>query len=370
MSEEILQPGTAGEMAEALRAAAAAGTPVKLGGAFTKDHWGGPLPRAARKISTSALNRVLQYEPKDLTISVEAGMPFRALQSLLAANGQMLPLDPAGDEQMTVGGALAVNSSGPLRRQFGTARDHVIGMSFATVEGKVVKTGGMVVKNVAGLDMQKLMIGSYGTLAAMTSVNFKVMPRPAGYRTLVFPGGAAAEVFEERNRLLAGVVQPVALDALNAAAAAACGLETKPALIARFSGNEAVLQRCAREMPQARPAGEDLWNRIAALRNEAGRAVARLSSRLSEMAKLMDSLPGLVVARAGSGVTYAIADPGQLSAALEGRAGAVIESAPAEAKGRLNLWPAPGDGFPVMQRLKLLFDPQATLNPGRLHGRL
>src|SRR5215471_17153475 len=108
---------------------------------------GGPLLPADVTVSTAGLSRVLQYEPNDLTISVEAGMRFAALQELLSKNRQMLALDPPFRPQASVGGVIASNSTGPMRRTFGTGRDLVIGMKFATLEGKIVSTGGMVVKN-------------------------------------------------------------------------------------------------------------------------------------------------------------------------------------------------------------------------------
>ena len=89
---------------------------------------------------------MLQYEPNDLTLSVEAGVPFAEVQRLLAAHGQMIAIDPPYSSEATIGGVVAANSSGPLRRAFGTARDLVIGMNFATLDGSLVKTGGMVVK--------------------------------------------------------------------------------------------------------------------------------------------------------------------------------------------------------------------------------
>src|SRR5580658_4370603 len=138
----------------------------------------GPIAPANVRITTAGLKRLLQYEPRDLTVSVEAGMPFAELNSLLARNGQMIPLDGPYSDSATVGGMVAANISGARRRHYGTARDLVIGMKFATIEGKLVQSGGMVVKNVAGLDMGKLMIGSFGTLAAIASVNFKLLPRP------------------------------------------------------------------------------------------------------------------------------------------------------------------------------------------------
>src|SRR5256886_13255208 len=99
----------------------------------------------------------------------------------------MVPLDPPFSQGATVGGVIASNTSGPRRRLYGTARDLVIGMTFATLEGKLVQSGGMVVKNVAGLDMGKLMIGSFGTLAAIAVVNFKLLPMPAANATFVIP---------------------------------------------------------------------------------------------------------------------------------------------------------------------------------------
>ena len=177
----MITPRTPQELADSLRELSSARRTILMGGAFTKNRLGGPVTSADETVSTANMRRLLQYEPKDLTISVEAGMPWTELDSTLAANGQMIPLDPItgpGWETATVGGVIGANCSGPRRRLHGTARDMVIGMTFATLEGKLVQSGGMVVKNVAGLDMAKLLIGSYGTLAAVAVVNFKLFPVP------------------------------------------------------------------------------------------------------------------------------------------------------------------------------------------------
>jgi len=174
----LLTPGSPAELAEALATAANAKQRITLGGQFTKRLMAGPTAPADVTISTSGLTRILKYEPRDLTLSVEAGTPFAEVSRVLAANNQMIPLDPPWAETATVGGVIATNGSGPRRRLYGTARDMVIGLQFATLEGKLVQSGGMVVKNVAGLDMGKLMIGSFGTLAAIAVVNFKVAPKP------------------------------------------------------------------------------------------------------------------------------------------------------------------------------------------------
>jgi len=186
------------------------------------------------------MKRLLQYEPRDLTVSVEAGMSFAELERTLGAHGQMLPLDPPWTNESTVGGVVASNLSGPRRRLHGTARDMVIGMTFATLEGKLVTSGGMVVKNVAGLDMAKLMIGSFGTLAAIAVVNFKVFPVPAASRTFVMEFATSAEAFTERDRILRGVLQPAAIDLVN--------WPSGFRLLVRAMGNDAVLQRYVREL--------------------------------------------------------------------------------------------------------------------------
>src|SRR5271170_3445577 len=205
-------PSTVEELAAQLADASAKGQSVFLYGNSTKDRMGGPLFAADVAISTVRLNRVLQYEPRDLTISVEAGISYRELSRVLAERGQMLPLDPPFAEGATVGGMVAANVSGPRRRLYGTARDLVIGMTFATLEGKLIKSGGMVVKNVAGLDMGKLMIGSFGTLAAIAVVNFRVHPMPVGTRTFVGEFEKAGEAIARRDEVLKSQLQPSAID--------------------------------------------------------------------------------------------------------------------------------------------------------------
>src|SRR5436305_1028435 len=174
----LIAPSSQEELADQLRDLNNKSQRIAVVGNNTKNLMGGALGSSNTTLSTSRLKRVLQYERDDLTISLEAGFPFAEAQALLAKNGQTIGLDPPFSSQATIGGILASNSSGPLRRAYGTARDLVIGMTFATVEGKLAKTGGMVVKNVAGLDMGKLMIGSFGTLGVITSANFRVHSLP------------------------------------------------------------------------------------------------------------------------------------------------------------------------------------------------
>ena len=180
---ETIQPETPEQLAAALHAAASKRQTIRLGGNFSKDRLGGACAASSVTVSR-ALGRLLKYDPRDLTVSVEAGMPFAELERTLAGHRQMLPLDP-GWADSTVGGVVAANLSGPRRRLYGTARDMIIGMTFATLEGKLISSGGMVVKNVAGLDMAKLMIGSFGTLAGDRAGELQSVSDSAARRTWV-----------------------------------------------------------------------------------------------------------------------------------------------------------------------------------------
>lgn len=340
---------------------------------------GGPIASGATVISTAGLTRILEYEPRDLTISVEAGVTFAELSRALAVNRQMIPLDPPFSERATIGGMLATNTSGPRRRLYGTARDMVIGMKFATLAGKLVQSGGMVVKNVAGLDTAKLMIGSFGTLAAIAVANFKVVPMPPASRTLVESFGSLAEAIRARDGILKTVLQPAAIDLLNPAAAARLGHEGY-LLAVRAGGNAAVIERYSRELPLARAVEgtkeEALWQGIQDftprfLAEHAEGAVARVSCLLSEMGAVLASAETPMVARAGSGVVYAhFAGWEGAGGWIKGAKRAVVEYAPEAGKRQLELWPNPGDDLGIMERLKEMFDPGRLLNRGRLYGRI
>lgn len=355
----VVAPSSPDEFANALAAAAADGHTIQLQGNGTKDGMGGPLPSNGVVIRTTQLNRLLQYEPKDLTISVEAGMPFAELTRILAEQGQMLPLDPPFASTATIGGVLAANCSGPRRRLYGSARDMVIGMTFATVEGKLVRTGGNVVKNVAGLDMGKLLIGSFGTLAAIVSVNFKLFPQPAATRSFTKHFKSVAHAIAERDRVLRSQLQPAAIDLLK--------LEDRTELYIQAGGSEAVLDRYSRELAGfSTLAGNEIWHRLREFTpSMLPAAVVRRSCKLSEVGAVLESFPAPALARAGSGVCYGyFADPEQ--AAGQG----VIEFAPSPLRERGPLWPAPGTDFAIMEKVKALFDPRRLLNPDRLYGRI
>jgi glycolate oxidase FAD binding subunit len=377
-------PATPEELRRLLAAAAAAKEPIELFGANTKRLMGGPLTKEGVRISTLRMQRIVQYEPRDLTISVEAGMPFAELTRELARNGQMIPLEGPYSDDGTVGGVVAANVSGPRRRLYGTARDMVIGMTFATLDGKLVQTGGMVVKNVAGLDMGKLMIGSFGTLAAIATVNFKLLPRPHLSRTVLFTFDDVKAAFAARDAAIRGVLNPVAVDVLNPILAAPMSLKGY-VLALMFAGSAAVIERCHRDAAKfgackALSVEEEqrFWH---ALRNVTPRhlekfkegAVARVSTTLQDCGAALASVEGAGHAHAASGIVRAWFSRPEgaarwLNSAVARGWKGVIEFSGEAARPNLTLWPAPGGDFEIMKRVKNMFDPEGLLNSGRLYG--
>jgi glycolate dehydrogenase FAD-binding subunit len=379
---EPLKPGTPEELATILADASGQRKSVLLGGAFSKRRMSGDGQTADVTVSSTGLSRILDYEPADLTISAEAGMPFSALSKRIGEDGLMLPLDPPFFESATLGGVVATNTSGPRRRAFGTARDAVIGMKFVTVTGKLVETGGMVVKNAAGLEMGKLLIGSMGVLAAITSVNFRLAPRPPCTRTFVLSSDSLDQAVQLRDSLVRGVLQPLALDLLNPAAAQRVGLSNY-ALLVQAGGSESVVGRYSSELSVAETfEAEDeasLWERVrefapAFLAAEPGGAVVRLSTTISGVGSVVAKLDVPVVARAGSGVVHAYFDDcgracSWVNEAKNQGLRPVVEYV-AESGCVDNRWPVTGTDFTMMEKIKQMFDPDGLLNRGRLYGRL
>jgi len=346
----------------------------------------GPVAPADVRISTAGMRRVLQYEPRDLTVSVEAGIPFAELNAELARNGQMIPLDGPYGAEATAGGVVAANISGARRRLYGTARDLVIGMKFATLDGKLVQSGGMVVKNVAGLDMGKLMIGSFGTLAAIASLNFKLTPRPAVARTALLTFQDLQSAMGARDAAIRGVLQPVAVDILNPVLSAQLGLKHFT-LAFMFAGNRAVIERSLREAATLGPAHalaveeeQRFWSSLYdvtphCLGKFREAAVVRVSTTLSECGEALGTVEGPGHAHAASGVVRAWfsrpdAAAKWLAAAVKRGWKGVIEFSSESARPDMTLWPEPGNDFAIMKEVKRMFDPGNLLNRGRLYGHL
>jgi glycolate oxidase FAD binding subunit len=383
-----LEPSTPEELASQLRECASRQQTIRLAGCDSKSSMAGPIQPADVLLSTRNLRKVLLYEPRDLTISVEAGCRFPELQSSLARNGQMIALDPPFSAAASIGGIAASNSSGPLRRAYGTARDLVIGMKFATLEGKLIQTGGMVVKNVAGLDMAKIMIGSFGTLAAITSLNFRLHSLPEATETYLYTLPDLELALQRRSCILKSVLQPVAIDLLSPAVALRFG-HRGHLLAVRVAGREDLLLRYRKELSGAERLGEreeqEFWSAVQEftpvfLAEHREGVVARVSTTLEGIGHLPKTVAGAFIARAAAGVSYFYF--GAWSAAApwwrkveERGLTAVIEHAPEEIRAKESLWSGPRtapaeEAFVMMERVKRMFDPNYLLNQKRLYGRI
>jgi glycolate oxidase FAD binding subunit len=211
----VISPADEGEVASVLSSASARGLAVVVRGGGTKIAWGSPPQRCDVVLSTARIEGIVDHEPADLVCVVRAGTTLSSLQATLAAAPgfrQRLMLDPPQDAGATVGGVVATAASGPLRTRFGTPRDLVIGASFVLSDGTVGRSGGKVVKNVAGFDVAKLLVGSLGTLAVITEVAFRLHPLPAVSRTVVFESRSALDLCDFAARVGRLQVTPNVVD--------------------------------------------------------------------------------------------------------------------------------------------------------------
>jgi len=342
-----------------------------------------PPARLDLGIETTRLSRVVEYEPADLTVTVEAGMRFAELQRVLGEQGQFLALDPPLEAGATIGGLIATNASGPLRFGFGTARDLVIGTRVANPDGTVTHAGGRVVKNVAGYDLNKLYVGSLGTLAVLVELSFKLAPIPPSQAVVAgdFADGAAA------GALIGSVVRsplvPLAIE-LNGARQ----------VVFRLGGYPQAVERQVRDLSgMIRERGgeprELSWEDLQRMRLEARRRelVVKATAPISQSAALVGllerhlaDLQPTVWAHAGNGVAFAACNaPSDASPLvtlrseirrLGSNASLVIERCPTGLKAGIDVWGDPGPSLALMRAIKVKLDPHNTLNPGRYVGGL
>lgn len=213
----VVAPGSVESLAATVQMASELGYAVIPRGGGTKMDFGHPPSRADIVVSLERLNRIVAHEPADQTATVEAGITMAGLQAGLGKRGQYLPLDPPHGDAGTLGGVLATNASGVLRTSFGTARDLVIGARVVQADGTVVRSGGQVVKNVAGYDLNKMYIGSLGTLGILAEVNLKLQPLPAAGRLLIGTMAGIGEAAECAFRVMDSEVMPSFLEVASPA---------------------------------------------------------------------------------------------------------------------------------------------------------
>ncbi|HTE20671.1 MAG TPA: FAD-binding oxidoreductase, partial [Armatimonadota bacterium] len=224
----VAAPGTREEAAALIRRARERGWALVAYGGGTQIDTGFPPGKLDLVLSTRRLNRVVDYQPDDMTVTVEPGVTLANLEETLAGRSQFLPLDPPLPQAATVGGTVAAAASGPWRAGFGTPRDWVIGCRVVGADGQEVRGGGQVVKNVAGYDLPKLYTGSYGTLGLLTEVTFKVMPRPPASAVCRVTRLTAPMVEALVARVLHSDLQPTAVELAHDALPFMAAPETGP----------------------------------------------------------------------------------------------------------------------------------------------
>lgn len=395
-------PASAEEAAQVLQAATHASAAVVPWGGGAQQRIGAPPRRVDLVLETCRLDQVLEWEPADLTASLQSGMTLAAVQATLAKQGQQILIDAPLAETTTVGGLVATGTAGPRRWLSGGWRDQIIGMQAVLSRGDVIKSGGRVVKNVQGYDLSKLFTGSLGTLGVITQINVKVAPLSAMRRLMVASG--------ELNRVAAFVeavagssVRVSTLDILDADASRHCQLasaysalvliegEARPVdaqsrTIARLAAAEAIKTATIEGQNLARV--WDAWVNLERTddldANEALLTISTLPNMTVPTLEMLRATASSLMlelrawARAGSGLIFARlrapnhSDTGALMWAQR----AVLDRWPSttfcagdpDVARAAQPWGREPQGFAVMRALKQRFDPTGTLQPGRFVG--
>lgn len=418
MPQLVWHPSSADEVAALLRQATADGLGVVPWGGGTQQHLGSQPTRYDAALCTTGLNRIVDYTPADLVLTVEAGARLGTIQAELARHGQWLPWDPPHAETATIGGLLATATAGPLRLGYGVPRDWTLGLRVALGDGRLVKSGAKVVKNVAGYDAHKLHLGAFGTLGVIVEASFKLAPLPAYRRTVLISFMQPRATFNALEQMCNSPLYPMSLVAFNDTAVRMLPpinafLQGQPERLllvaARFAGTLAGVQRQMREAAERcvevgasciefdEQDDAPLWQAIANFRQ--GGAVGdpgasgesmllRIGVRPSYSIELLRTLervtnvrgwPAARMVYATIGLVYtrwyppAATPPAVVAAALQelriglGAVGGyvVVEDAPPALRPFLDIWGSPPETLGLMCALKNQWDRAGILNPGR-----
>jgi glycolate dehydrogenase FAD-binding subunit len=381
-------PGDMQQVAEILRFAHANALSVMPVGAGTKLSWGNTFI-ADIELSMKRLNQLREHAWQDMTCTVQAGCSWMAMQEALSTHGQMVALDSLHPERATVGGIVACNDSGALRLKYGGLRDLVIGMSIVLADGTIAKSGGKVVKNVAGYDMHKLLTGSFGTLGVIGEVNFRLHPLEEHRRTwtAVATSAAASSFAEPLRALLDAQLTPssvqlrvsrgeCALD-IRIASPPEC-LDDYEKRIGTILGTLAI-----------RKSGEEVWNAREQLFDDNDALVLKVSVLPTEICPLAAELhqwtagdgtdlelvaqaTGLMMVAVHSATVAAlVALIERLRARVSKSGGSVVAlQIRSRLRSDIDVWGPDRGTFPLMREIKRRFDPGRILNPGRFVGNI
>jgi glycolate dehydrogenase FAD-binding subunit len=385
----LVRPGSADEVAACMTVCSESDAAVVPSGQMTWLEFGNPLRRVDVVLSLDRMDRIVDYSPPDLTATVAAGLTLSEFNAVTVRERQWLPLDPPGFRCATLGAIAACNSSGALRLGFGTPRDYVIGLKLVHADGSESKSGGKVVKNVAGYDMNKLYAGSYGTLAIITELTFKLRPLPERSSTIVITSKHRGPLFQLARQVLGSELQPASVVLTRRLCSSSASPLPDDALLIRFVDSEAAVEhqvdwviRAIDQTCETTALGENeadaVWAEVADFDQRAIRI--RLSMPLSavpaefEKASLAhvdciaatDIGTGIIRLAFETDQESAVDQIKRLRASAAGANGTlVIERAPAETRRAADAWGDVGSTAELVRSIKARFDPQSLLNPGK-----
>jgi glycolate oxidase FAD binding subunit len=408
----VAMPETVEEVAEVMRLASREDAAVIPWGGGTTMRLGNLPRRYDIALSLSRLNQIVEYEPADLTATVQAGKTLADFQRDVAERSQSLALDPPSAHEATIGGILAVNASGPSRHAYGTARDLILGMRAVQADGRIIKAGGRVVKNVAGYDLSRLFIGSLGSLGIIVEASFRLAPLPRAERTAVvsFPSAQEAWRFAAQTANFGlRAVELLNAEAVRQATTPSAPAKNGYALVLAAAGEPAALERSLKEIDELSrrtdaasfaevdvSAQGPLWQAIASLAHPSPSHAAlvckatvlpsqvpTLSEQIETMRREL-ALEPLMVSHLTAGIAYSswpLPQDEDVQRSLDlvttlrravARLGGslIVEVCPPALKEKIDVWGEPAADFPLMQRIKEQFDPQGILNSGRFLGKL
>ena len=373
-------PADAIDCARLLAEAARDHRTIRISGSGTKSYLGDVGPTDI-ELSTTHLSGVVDHVPADLTVSVGTGTRVAELRAALARAGQFLPLDPPHGDEATIGGVIAANSNGFWRARYGAVRDLLIGTQTALTDGTVARAGGRVVKNVAGYDLDKLLVGSFGTLGVIIEATLKILPVPGTSDGLVARFTRSADAFAAADAVVRG-----------AARVEACVIERgegptwRLAVQARGTGPSVkrAMKDARHEVAERQGRAEDLGDELARMRELPARAIdgalvrvalpLAAAAAFAESASRLETLEVLVAdVASGVGRAHFIGDDDAvirdaeallLAARVVGGSGR-IERRAEHLRSRLPTWPTRPTGDFLMRRIKEAFDPEGILEPGR-----
>jgi glycolate oxidase FAD binding subunit len=378
-------------------------------GAGTKLGIGNPPEKVDLVLLMEQFSEVLEYEPADLSVTVQAGVRLSELQGTLAEEGQYLPLDPPYAADTTLGGLVAANASGPSRLRYGTARNRVLGMKVVQPSGAVVNSGGKVVKNVAGYDLKKLYIGSFGTLGIITELTFNLYPLPELERTLLLRFKTVGDAAEVALKIANSQLSPVFLNLFTdgALSTAVSGIMLSGTIIALgIDGHPETVAWQINQVQSIAKEGDAIGVEVLAdtdhadLRSsmcafpEVGRSsqdvVCKANLRMTDVEGFVNTtletlntvhVPVQMMGLMGNGVVYiAISEGSEDTDTLQSIAkgivelreyaigvggSLIIESAPLGLKRQVDVWGPVGNSTGLMKTIKARLDPVGLLNPGR-----